>query len=124
MDASIQYTAEQLNAMMSYLLGTSTVTTLVDIPVSHKTVLANLSSASAISLEEDLEPGLSLELIITPSANITLTLPSLGGFTSFKSSIDLKSGEKTILVIQCIATQTYYIYQKDTPKDSLKSIDV
>jgi hypothetical protein len=123
MDASIQYTTEQLNAMMSYLLGSSTVTTLVDIPVSHKTVLANLSSASVISLEEDLEPGLSLELIITPSADITLTLPSSDGFTSFKPSIDLKSGEKTILVVQCTATQTYYVYQKDTPKDSLKSID-
>lgn len=124
MDASIQYTTEQLNAMMSYLLGTSTVTTLVNIPVSHKTVIANISSTSTISLEEDIEPGLSIDLIITPSLDMTLSLPSSEGFTSFKPSIDLKSGQKTILEVVCLTAQTYYVYQKDIPKDFLKSIDV
>lgn len=124
MDASIKYTAEQLDSMMDHLLGTSAVTTLVDLPIAHKTVIANLSAASALSLSSDLEPGLSLEVLITPSADITLTLPDGNGFTSFKPSLDLKSGVKVVLVVQCTATQTYYVYMKDTPRDSLKSIDV
>lgn len=90
--------------------GSNTVTTLASLPVTKSTVIANLSSATNISLAEDMNVGDSMTIICNPSASFTQPLPDSGNFMSMDgSSLNISSGKVFEINIYCYATNKYSI---------------
>lgn len=90
--------------------GSNTVSTLASLPVTKSTVIANLSSATNISLAGDMNVGESMTIICNPSASFTQPLPDSGNFMSMDgSSLNISSGKVFEINIYCYATNKYSI---------------
>ena len=88
----------------------NTVTTLANLPVDKGTVYATLSAASTISLASAMIAGQIVDVIIIPSANFTLPVPSTGAWSSnFGTSLKLNSGQVVKLTITCYTSGKYVI---------------
>ena len=115
-DASYVHTDNNFTAAYKSILdrsGINAVTTLANLPIDKDIIYATLSAATTLSLASALTAGQSLTIVCMPSADITQTLPTTGGFTSMDGdSISLVSGKLAEISILCYSTGLYSISSK------------
>lgn len=88
----------------------NTVTTLVSLPVDKGTIYAELSGPSAISLSDTMMIGQNLTVIIKPTANFTLPIPSSGSWASTcGTSLALNKDENCYIIVTCTDDGKYTI---------------
>lgn len=85
--------------------GNNTVTTLASLPTSKRLILANLSTATTISVSSGMNIGDEIYIVCTPSATFTQPIPNSGSFRSMSgTSLSVTSGVHFEISILCIAT--------------------
>ena len=85
--------------------GNNTVTTLASLPTSKRLILANLSTATTISVASGMNIGDEIYIVCTPSATFTQPIPNSGSFRSMSgTSLSVTSGVHFEISILCIAT--------------------
>ena len=85
--------------------GNNTVTTLASLPTSKRLILANLSTATTISVASGMNIGDEIYVVCTPSAAFTQPIPNSGSFRSMSgTSLSVTSGVHFEISILCIAT--------------------
>lgn len=100
-------------SILDFGTGYNTVTTLASLPVNKRTIVATLSSASAIGLLSGLLEGQELMIRVNPTASFTLPLPNSGGWTSMSgTSVACTNGVPVEISIWCYQTGYYSIVVK------------
>ena len=97
---------------LSFYLGVNTVTSLTDLPVTRRSIVANLDTASSLSLYDVLTAGRELYIRIynNSSSEITQPIPNTGNFVSMNgTSVTIPAGSFIEMSIWAYGTQTYSI---------------
>ena len=90
--------------------GSNTVSTLTNLPVNKSLVIANLSSATNISVQSGLQVGESITVIGNISGSFSQPIPTSGSFVSMDgSSISVGSGDRLEINILCYESGKYSI---------------
>lgn len=100
-------------AAVQKMTGVNTVTTLASLPVTKRLITASLSSATSLSLAEDLSVGEELIIRCVPSSSFTQPIPNSGYFSSMSgTSVSATSGTPFEISIVCYKTSYYSIVVK------------
>ena len=88
----------------------NTVNTLAGLPVDKGTIYATLSSPSNLSLAADLYQGQKLNIVINPTANMILPMPTATGwYSTFGETLALMKDVRASIDIFCIGSKQYLI---------------
>lgn len=88
----------------------NTVTSLTSLPIDKTLIVANLSTASSISLSSELSVGNVLTIICVPTADFEQPLPNTGNFSSLDGdSLSITNGQLFEISILCYAVGKYSI---------------
>lgn len=94
-------------------VGSNTVTTLTALPTSKRLVIANLSTATNITLSSPLSTGQEMIISINSTDNIKQPIPTSGGWISLDGAeLDIKSGKVAEISILCVGTGNYVVSSK------------
>lgn len=105
--------ATHTHSEVERLSGANTVTTLTALPTSKRLVIANLSTATNITLSSPLSTGQDLIISINSTDNIKQPIPTSGGWISLDGAeLDIKSGKVAEISILCVGTGNYVVSSK------------
>lgn len=94
-------------------VGSNTVTTLTNLPTNKRIIIANLSTATNITLSSELSVGQEMIISINPTANIKQPIPTSGGWVSLDGAeLDIKSGKTAEINILCVESNKYVVSSK------------
>lgn len=94
----------------AYYEGANTVTTLTALPVDKRLIVANLSSATNLTLSGEMAVGREILVNINPSSDISQPIPQAGGWSSIGGgTMQLKSDKASELSILCVAAGRYVV---------------
>jgi len=109
---ALKYSSEQIDLALDFLFGTSQVTTLTDIPVDHKTVNAVLGEDETLSLASALTPGLELDVVITTTDDVMISIPSEDFTSACGISLSIPSGQTVVLCVRQVSVEQTLVYIK------------
>lgn len=92
-------------------LGYNTVSTLANLPVDKRLVIATLSGSTNLTLSGSLKDGEELHIIINASSSFTQPLPS-SSMTCDQDSMSLSSGNGAGEINILYANSRYYVSSK------------
>lgn len=105
--------ATHTHSELERLSGANTVTTLTNLPTNKRIIIANLSTATNITLSGALSVGQELIISINPTANIKQPIPTSGGWVSLDGAeLDIKSGKTAEINILCVESNKYVVSSK------------
>lgn len=97
---------------LSFYLGVNTVTSLANLPVTRRSIVATVTAATSLSLYNALAAGRELYIRIynNSSSAITQPIPNTGNFVSMNgTSVTIPAGSFIEMSIWAYGTQTYSI---------------
>lgn len=103
---------EDLVPEVAFYQGINTVTTLVDLPITKRSIVATVTAATSLSLDSDLELGQELYIrVYNNSSNaITQPIPNSGNFVSMNgTSVSIPSKSFIEMSIWCYESGKYSI---------------
>lgn len=99
---------------MNRLIGVNTVTTLVNLPISKRSITATLSAATTLSVQSGMQIGEELMIRCVPSAAFTQAIPNSGDYVSMSgTSITTTANKPFEINIWCYASGKYSIAVKE-----------
>lgn len=99
---------------MNRLIGVNTVTTLVNLPISKRSITATLSAATTLSVQSGMQVGEELMIRCVPSATFTQAIPNSGDYVSMSgTSITATANNPFEINIWCYASGKYSIAVKE-----------
>lgn len=109
---SARATVEVIYYDVAFYQGVNTVTTLVDLPITKRSIVATVTAATSLSLDSDLELGQELYIRIynNSSSAITQPIPNSGNFVSMNgTSVSIPSKSFIEMSIWCYESGKYSI---------------
>lgn len=98
---------------MNRLIGVNTVTTLVGLPISKRSITATLSAATTLSVRSGMQVGEELMIRCVPSGAFTQAIPNSGDYVSMSgTSITTTANKPFEINIWCYASGKYSIAVK------------
>lgn len=99
---------------MNRLIGVNTVTTLANLPISKRSIMATLSAATTLSVQSGMQIGEELMIRCVPSAAFTQAIPNSGAYVSMSgTSITTTANKPFEINIWCYASGKYSIAVKE-----------
>lgn len=96
------------------LIGVKTVTTLANLPISKRSIMATLSAAATLSVQSGMQVGEELMIRCVPSAAFTQAIPNSGDYVSMSgTSITTTANKPFEINIWCYASGKYSIAVKE-----------
>lgn len=111
---SISTGVQTVTRIEDFMRGINTVTTLDSLPVDKRSIVANVSAATALSLISDLQLGDELNIRVNPSATFTQPIPNTSGWMSMDGdTFEAESDVPFEINIWCYGVGLYSIAIKE-----------